>query len=388
MLLRAARPSSAIGRVARRHLACEAVVRCAPGKALRTAALYSRGFVDHARSGSEGLMEEKGALRNMSRTSVDDERACPECGSDHLVHDYSRGELVCAACGLVLTERAIDQGPEWAAHSIEEAERLARTGPPRKPLTGASGLTTVLPFPTRDIRGKRIPERDRVTFYRLRKLQIRSGSSRRGERGLQDAVRNLNRIGSHMGVPNVVKEEAGFICRKAIESGYARGRSLTRLIAAAVYAACRICGVPRTLGEMERVTDVPRKTIAKDYRGLVRARAVRAAPLPRPQDYVSRFCTELGLSHRVEANALRILERLETRGSLRSLSPVGTTAVAIYVAARSCGEPRFQTEIARVSGVSEVTLRSRLRILGGSEEGPGGRGRAAPKPSMRAFQFP
>ncbi len=323
-----------------------------------------------------------------SRTSVEEERACPECGSDHLVRDYSRGELVCVACGLVLTERAIDQGPEWAAHSIEEADRLARTGPPRKALTGASGLTTVLPFPTRDIRGKRIPERDRSMFYRLRRLQIVSGSTRRGERGLRDAVRNLNRIVSHMGLPSSVKDEAGFICRKAIESGYARGRSITGLIAAAVYAACRICGVPRTLDEMEHVTGVPRKTIAKDYRGLVRARTFRAAPLPRPQDYVSRFCTELGLSHGVEAEALRILQWPETTVASRSLSPVGTAAVAIYVAARSCGEPRHQTEIARVSGVSEVTLRSRLQMLGGSAAGLGARGRPVPKPSMRAFQFP
>jgi len=323
-----------------------------------------------------------------SRTSVEEERSCPECGSDHLVRDYSRGELVCAACGLVLAEREIDPGPEWAAHPIEEADRLARTGPPRKAFMGASGLTTVLPFPTRDIRGKRIPERDRSTFYRLRRLQIVSGSTRRGERALRDAVRSLNRIVSHMGLPNSVKDEAGFICRKAIECGYARGRSITGLIAAAVYAACRICGVPRTLDEMECMTGVSRKTIARDYRGLVRARALRAAPLPRPQDYVNRFCTELGLSHPVEAEALRILRWLDATVAFGSVSPVGTAAVAIYVAARSCGEPRHQTEIARVSGVSEVTLRGRLHVLGGLAEGPGGRGRPPPRPRMRALQFP
>ena len=310
-----------------------------------------------------------------SRTTVEEERSCPECGSDHLVRDYSRGELVCAACGLVLTERAIDQGPEWVAHSIEEADRLARTGPPRRTLSDASGLTTVLPFPTRDIRGKRIPERDRSTFYRLRRLQIVAGSSRRGERAFRDAVRSLNRVVSRMGLPNSVRDEAGFICRKAIEGGHARGRSVTGLIAAAVYASCRICGVPRTLDEMEDMTGVPRKTIARDYRELVRRRALRAAPLPRPQDYVGRFCAELGLGHQVEAEALRILQWLDTTAAFGAVSPVGTAAVAIYVAARSCGEPRHQTEIAKVTGVSEVTLRSRLQMLRGFAEGTSGRGR-------------
>ena len=296
-------------------------------------------------------------------TLVEEERTCPECGSDHLVRDYARGELVCAACGLVLTERAIDQGPEWVAYSMEEAARLARTGPPRRALPGASGLTTVLPYPTKDIRGGRIPERDRRMFFRLRKLQIASSYARRGERSSAEAVRVIDRVVSHVGLPRSVRDEAGFICRKALESGFARGRPVLGLVAAAVYAACRIDGIPRTLDEIESVTGVPRMTIARHYRGLVRTRAVRAVPLPRPQDYVTRFCAELGLSGKVQTEARRTLREMEKIGNLRSLSPVGTAAAAIYVAARSCGEPRHQTEIAKISGVSEVTLRSRLRLL-------------------------
>ncbi len=305
-----------------------------------------------------------------SQSTVEEERVCPECGSDHLVRDYTHGELICAACGLVLTERAIDQGPEWVAYSEEEAERLARTGPPRKPLTGASGLTTVIPFPDRDIRGTPIPERDKRTFYRLRRLQIVAGTSGRGERSSVEIARVLDRIASHLGLPRAVEDEAGFICRKAAESGFARGRSVAALVAAAVYAGCRIDGVPRTLDEMERATGVPRKTIAKHYRGLVRSGALPVVPLPRPQDYVSRFCTDLGLSSRVAAEAMRILKDLEKIGNTSSLSPVGTAATAIYLAAKACGEPRHQTEIAKVSGVSEVTLRTRLRAMGGSSEGP------------------
>jgi len=319
-----------------------------------------------------------------SRSTAEEERVCPECGGAHLVRDYDRGEVVCAACGLVLTERAIDQGPEWVAHSMEEAARLARTGPPRKALTGASGLTTVVPYPTRDIRGHQIPEQSRKTFYRLRRLQATSSRYGHGERSSAAMARTLDRIVSHLGLPGTVKDEAGLICRKAIESGVMRGRSMAAVVAAALYAACRVDGVPRTLAEIERVTGIERKTIARHYRGLVRVRAVRAVPLPRPQDYVGRFCTELRLSNRAQAEAMRILKEWHGTGIARSLSPVGTAATAIYIAAEFCGERRRQNEIAKVTGVTEVTLRSRLAFVRGVAKRFAGSDGQGSNPGMRA----
>jgi transcription initiation factor TFIIB len=319
-----------------------------------------------------------------ARSTAEEERVCPECGSAHLVRDYERGEVVCAACGLVLTERVIDPGPERIAYSMEEAERLARTGPPRKALTGASGLTTVVPYPTRDIRGHPIPERARKVFYRLRRLQATTAQYGRGERSSAAMARAVDRIASHLGLPSTVKDEAGLICRKAIESGVARGRSMAAVVAAAVYAACRVDGVPRTLGEIERVTGIQRKTIARHYRDLVRSRTVRAVPLPRPQDYVGRFCAELRLSHRSQSEAMRILKEWDRTGIGRSMSPVGTAATAIYLAAESCDERRHQNEIAKVSGVTEVTLRSRLAFARGLAKRYAGSGGRAPKPGMRA----
>ncbi|MGI0150207.1 MAG: transcription initiation factor IIB [Thermoplasmata archaeon] len=314
--------------------------------------------------------------RGNSPFTVEEERVCPDCGSDHLVRDDIHGELICAACGFVVTERAIDHGPEWVAHSIEEADRLARTGPPRKVLTGGLGLTTVIPFPIRDTRGGRIPERDRQTFIRLRRLQRVASYGGRGERSSVEAVSALDRVASHLGLPRTVRDEAGFIFKKAVQSGYARGRSIPSIAAAAVYAACRIDGIPRTLDEMEDASGVLRKRIAMQYRGLVRSGVLRAVPLPRPRDYVDRFCSELGLSRRVEAEALRILKETEAIIARRSLSPVGTAATAIYVAAQRCGEPRRQNDVAKVSGVSEVTLRTRLRSLGVA-------GEALPRSNLR-----
>src|SRR2546423_13034852 len=97
---------------------------------------------------------------------VEEDRVCPECSSEHLVRDYTRGELVCDSCGLVISESAIDEGPEWAAYSVEENDRLAGAGGPRSYVAGASGLTTGSPRANQDARGDPMPLRARGKFYR------------------------------------------------------------------------------------------------------------------------------------------------------------------------------------------------------------------------------
>ncbi len=293
---------------------------------------------------------------------VEEERTCPECKSDHLVLDYTRGELVCDSCGLVIRDSTIDEGPEWSAYSVEENDRLARTGSPRSYVAGASGLTTVIPLANKDARGNTIPLREREKFYRMRKLQRHSGHSRPGERSLPETIRSLDRVASLMGLPRPVKDEAGFICKKALEKGLVRGRSIEGIVAAAVYAACRIDGVPRTLDELQQVTGVRKKTIGKAYGALLRTLTLRVPP-SHPTDYVSRFCSKLGLSNSVQTEALKILKELEKVDSSMSLSPAGTAAAAIYLASLSCGERRPQKAIAKVAGVSEVTLRNRFQFM-------------------------
>src|SRR2546430_17298044 len=94
----------------------------------------------------------------------------------------------------------------------------------------------------------------------MREAPGRWGTSRPGGRSRHETIRSLDRVASLMGLPRPVKDEAGVICRKALEKGLVRGRSIEAIVAAAVYAACRIDGVPRTLDEVQHVTTVRHKT--------------------------------------------------------------------------------------------------------------------------------
>ncbi len=120
--------------------------------------------------------------------------------------------------------------------------------------------------------------------------------------------------------------------------------------------------MPRTLDELQKATGLPRTRVGAAYRSLHRelGLAVHAA---HPSDYVQRFCSELGLSNRVEREALSLLQRFEPPGSPTSVSPCGTAGAAIYLAGLACGEPRSEKAVSRVAGVSEVTLRNRYGAL-------------------------
>ena len=58
--------------------------------------------------------------------------------------------------------------------------------------------------------------------------------------------------------------------RKALEKGLVRGRSISALVAAALYAACRDTETPRTLKDVANASNIKKKDVARCYRLLIR----------------------------------------------------------------------------------------------------------------------
>jgi RNA polymerase subunit RPABC4/transcription elongation factor Spt4 len=67
-------------------------------------------------------------LVKKEKQKIEEISQCPKCGSKNLSKDYSRAELICKDCGLVIDEELIDHGPEWRAFDSEQREKRARTG--------------------------------------------------------------------------------------------------------------------------------------------------------------------------------------------------------------------------------------------------------------------
>ena len=309
-------------------------------------------------------MEKESYRRKHSKNKqvVEETLKCPKCGSTHLSKDYSRAELVCEKCGLVIDAEIIDHGPEWRAFDSEQREKKARTGSPMTYTMHDKGLSTVIGWQNRDSYGKSIPTRNRAQLYRLRKWQTRTRISDGTERNLAIALAALDRMSSALSLPRSVRETAAMIYRKAVSRKLIRGRSIEGVTAAVLYAACRQCNVPRTLDEISGISNMPKKEIGRNYRNISRKLELKLLPTT-PQDYISRFCSQLGLSNDVQSKTNEILKKAASKELTSGRGPTGLAAASLYIASVLCGERRTQREVAEIAGVTEVTIRNRYKEL-------------------------
>ncbi len=297
-----------------------------------------------------------------NKQKIEETIKCPECDSTNLSRDYRRGELICNDCGLVIEEDFIDHGPEWRAFDSDQREKRARTGAPMTYTIHDKGLSTMIDWKNRDSYGKSIPTRNRAQLYRLRKWQTRTRISDGTERNLALALSALDRMSSALSLPKNVRETAAMIYRRAVRKKLIRGRTIEGVTAAVLYAACRQCNVPRTLEEISNIGHISRKEIGRNYRNISRKLELKLLPTT-PQDYISRFSSQLSLSNDVQVKTMEILKKAASEELTSGRGPTGMASAALYIASVLCGERRTQREVANIAGVTEVTIRNRYKEI-------------------------
>ena len=291
---------------------------------------------------------------------TEDEQVCPECESGNLIKSADQGELTCEDCGLVLETDNIDRGPEWRAFNHSERQSKSRVGAPTTQTMHDKGLTTQIGWRNKDASGRSLSAEKRTQMNRLRKWQERVRTKDAGERNLQFALSETDRMAIALGVPRSVREVASVIYRRALSEDLIRGRSIEAVAASALYAACRKEGIPRSLEEVTHVARVERKEIGRAYRYIARELELGMRPVD-PQKYVPRFCSALDLSEEVQSKAKEVVEASTAEGLLSGKSPTGYAAAAIYAASLLCNEKKTQREVADVAQVTEVTIRNRYQ---------------------------
>jgi len=287
---------------------------------------------------------------------------CPECGSANLIHDYDTGETVCGDCGLVLYEQMMDKGPEWRAFTQEEKASRSRVGVPTSYSVHDKGLSTAISQVDRDAFGRKLPLSTRLQMWRLRKWQIRSRVHSSIDRNLAQAMAELDRLSDKVYIPPSTKEKAAVIYRKALDKGLVRGRSIAAIAAAALYAACRGSGTPRTLREIADASLVDKKDVARCYRLLLRELNVQM-PIADPLTYVSKIAETTGISGKTQGLAIQILREARKRRAAAGKDPMGLAAAALYIACLQTNQKKTQKDIAEAAGVTEVTVRNRYKTL-------------------------
>jgi transcription initiation factor TFIIB len=285
---------------------------------------------------------------------------CPECGENRLVRDYDTAEVICTNCGCVVEDKIEDPGPEWRAFDNEQREKRNRVGAPLTFSIHDKGLSTTIDWRDKDTDGKSLSPSQRSQMHRLRKWQRRTRVSDPTERNLAFALSELTKIASILNLPKHILETASVIYRRAVRKKLIRGRSIQGIAAAAIYMACRQCGIARTLDEISETCLIDRKEVGRSYRFIVKELETFIPP-SSPYFYVSRFSNQLGLPGHVEAIALKILKAAIDMKLTCGRGPIGIAASATYIAATLVNERRTQREIAEQANVTEVTIRNRYK---------------------------
>lgn len=305
-------------------------------------------------------MSQSQTQRAPSVATTTDERACPECGGD--VHPDDQ-ETVCSECGLVVDVDDLDRGPNWTRSTHDGEGGGRRSGPAQTRARHDNGLSTAIGWDDRDANGNQLSAKKRSQMGRLRTWHKRARFESKRERNLAEALGEIDRMGTALGMGRDRREQACQLYRSAHEANLIVGRCIEALAAAAVYGVGRVHRLTTRLPDVADVARVDRERIAASYRLLNRELGLPAKP-PEPVDHVPRICSDLGCADDVRHLAERLADAYGDVYPARAVQASGVAAAAVYVACRRQGAGRSQDDVGDAAGVTGMTVRNRYHELG------------------------
>ena len=287
---------------------------------------------------------------------------CRRCGKNFMLTDNVTGERFCGKCGYVITETLQDSGPEWRSFSKEGGADPTRTGAPTSLAMHDRGLATIISPMNKDSSGKPLTSTMKSTIERLRTWDSRSKVNASSDRNLRQALGEVSTLKDKLSLSNVVVEKASYIYRKALEKKLVRGRSISAMIAASLYAACRDTETPRTLKDVADAGNIKKKDISRCYRILHQELELKM-PVVNSIQCVARIASKLGITEKTKRHATKILKVAQERKESAGKDPMGLAAAALYMSCVKNGEDMTQRNIAEAANVTEVTIRNRYKGL-------------------------
>jgi transcription initiation factor TFIIB len=290
---------------------------------------------------------------------------CSICGRIRTaIADPDSGEIVCSNCGMVIAETNQDDvNPERRAFTPEEQIARTRTGAPISLSRHDKGLTTVIGKPTKDAAGRELDANARSTFKRLKTWDTRMQIDSSTNRNLYRAFYDLNVLKDKLGLSDAIVEKTAYIYRKVEHRRLVKGRTIPGMLAAAIYLACREMGTPRTLKDISRISNVKRKGIARNIRTLTVELGIKP-PVFDPMKCIVKVANTAQIGERTTRHAFKMMnELLRRKTASGGKDQMGLAASILYIACKETGERKPQKVMASAAGVTEVTIRNRVRDL-------------------------
>jgi transcription initiation factor TFIIB len=259
---------------------------------------------------------------------------CPACGGP-LITDWERGEVVCAQCGLVVAEAAVDVGPEWR---VFDKEKRVRTAPLKLVVK-----TDMAARPEHGVQWRRLAK-----FHR----DIQHGYERR----LAAIGTEIRRVKECAGLPQHVMEEAEALLKKYFD---VVGSLPPEVAAVAVlWTAAKAAGMPRPLEDFLKCNGVEEHRVRRVAWRL--KEVVKLGRRPSVEDYVKSLAARLNLPASVAKAAVELLEK--NRRFLVGKNPWVWAAAALWASSKRRG---LLKKLASAAGTTPPSVRNaakRMRV--------------------------
>jgi transcription initiation factor TFIIB len=288
-------------------------------------------------------------IESKATSKDDDVLECPNCGSRAFDRDSAAGEIYCRDCGTVVEEDKLDtSGPR--TFSAEDRQDKERSGSSITYTRHDKGISTEIG--SGSIQG--MSGEKRGQYYRLRKWHSRSSDSK--SRNIKTALRQISDLINRLNLPESVEEEAARMYEKAIDEDVVKGRKIEKIATAVVFIVSRNQEIPRTMKEFSEASGISERELGKNYRYVAKQLDMDVSTI-LPENFVPRYASNLELSGETQADARNLIQDAREKGLTSGRSPDGIAAAAIYLSAKKNDEKITQREIARIAGVTEVTIR-------------------------------
>jgi transcription initiation factor TFIIB len=310
-------------------------------------------------------VNKKQRIEDKDHSSQPNQTLCCICNrNDRIVTDPESGEIICSNCGMVISDKVEDtshlERHIFSGGQINETR--ARTGAPTSLASHDMGLATIVGKSDRDASGTKIDPSISSTMQRLRTWDFRLKLNTPSDRNLREAFKLLDTLKDKLGLSYAVIENTAYLYRKAQQRKFLRGRTISSVICAATYIACRDLGVSKTMKDIAAASNVKQKTIARTYRQLMLELDYKV-PSIDPLKCVTKVANKAKLAEKTKRQAFNIMKEVTENEISAGKDPMGLAATVLYMSCIKTGENISQKEISSAAGVTEVTLRNRFKDL-------------------------
>ncbi len=205
-----------------------------------------------------------------------------------------------------------------------------------------------------------LPKKTQMLMRRIKQKNRWTSSAL--EHNLNTNLANLKLISSQLKLADAIEKESARIYRECAEKGVTRARANDSIIAACVFLASKLHGMPKTLNEVAIASKLDKFDIARTYKLVIRRLNIQVVQ-SNPVDFIARFASDLNLDAKAQTKAVKLLENIQKDGYDSGKSPTSLAATTLYIAALMSKTKVTQKAIAEISGITETTLRQRTKEM-------------------------